>query len=111
MIEHPVQNYIEKCKIVRGISLSPMKHVAAALLATSGSVDAAINLLIERKQADATTIANRTANNNIVYSYVHNYRIGAMIILASQTDFVSRNQLFLDLAKDICMHIVSWPTV
>jgi elongation factor Ts len=32
-----------------------------------------------------------------------------MIVLACQTDFVARNELFLNLAKDICMHIVSTP--
>jgi elongation factor Ts len=72
-------------------------------------VDGAIELLIKRKAADGTDMANRKADNNIVYSYVHNHKVGAMIVLACQTDFVAKNNLFLQLAKDVCMHIASSP--
>ena len=101
--------HTEKVKQVRDITMSPMNKINEALKTTNDDVDAAIKLLIAQKQADTTDMANRIADNNIVYSYVHNNKIGAMIILSCQTDFVARNETFICLAKDICMHIVSSP--
>lgn len=106
-----MENYIEQCKVVRQLTLAPMNKIAAALLETKGDVDKAVELLVAQKQADANEMANRVTNAKIVYSYVHGNRIGAMIILACQTDFVAKNETFLNLAKDICMHIVSSPQV
>ena len=99
----------EKVKHVRGITFSPINKVNEALKRTNGDVELAIALLVAEKQADANEMANRAANTSIVYSYVHSNRIGAMIVLACQTDFSAKNDLFLNLAKDICMHIVSTP--
>lgn len=99
----------EKVKHIRDITMSPINKISAALTTTDGDVDKAIALLISQKQADATDMANRVANASIVYGYVHNNKVGAMIVLACQTDFVAKNDLFLTLAKDICMHIVSAP--
>lgn len=100
---------LEKIQKIRNITLSPITKVADALKRANDDVDGAIKILLEEKQADATDMANRIANASIVYSYVHDNKIGAMIVLASQTDFVSKNRLFLDLAKDICLQIVASP--
>lgn len=99
----------EKVKHIRGITFSPINKINEALQRSNGDVEAAIKILIDEKQADATEMANRVANTKIVYSYVHNNRVGAMIVLACQTDFVSKNEAFINLAKNICMHIVSTP--
>jgi elongation factor Ts len=100
---------VEKVKKVREITFSPVNKVNDALKRSNGDVDGAIGILVAEKQADANEMANRAANTKIVYSYVHNNRIGAMVVLACQTDFVAKNEAFLNLAKDICMHIVSAP--
>lgn len=100
---------IEKVKYVRGLTLSPINKVNEALAEAKGDVTAAVEILISNKQADANEMANRAANAKIVYSYVHNYRVGAMIVLACQTDFVAKTEAFLNLAKNICMHIVATP--
>lgn len=102
-------NTNEKITHIRQVTMSSFGKIAAALKQTNDDADAAIALLIKQRDADAGDIANRKADNNFVYSYVHNNKIGAMIILASQTDFVSKNELFIQLAKDVCMHIVSSP--
>ena len=99
----------EKVKHIREITMSPMNKISKALEKSNGDVDGAIKILIEEKQADTTDIANRATPSSIVYSYVHNNRIGAMIVLSCQTDFVAKNELFLQLAKDICIHVVSNP--
>ena len=101
--------HIEKVKHIREKTSSPMNKISDALNKSNGDVDAAIEILIKEKQADANDMANRVANSKIVYSYVHGNRVGAMIVLACQTDFVAKNEAFLNLAKDICMHIVSTP--
>jgi len=106
-----MENYIEQCKVVRRLTLAPMNKIAFAVMTSKGDVDAAIALLVKQKEVDANEMANRVANANIVYSYVHGNKVGAMIVLACQTDFVAKNEAFLQLAKDICMHIVSAPQV
>lgn len=102
-------NNIEKVKLIREKTFSPINKINAALVRTNGNVDTAIALLIAEKQVDANDMANRVASSSIVQSYVHNHRMGAMLVLACQTDFSAKNELFLNLAKDICMHIVSAP--
>jgi len=102
---------IEKVKYIREITLSPMNKINKALEQTNGDVDKAIEFLVAQKETSAEDMANRRADNSVVYSYVHNNKIGAMVVLASQTDFVAKNELFIQLAKDICMHIISAPQV
>ena len=102
-------NNIEKVKLIREKTFSPVNKINAALTKTNGDVDAAIQILVAEKQADANDMANRVASASIVHAYIHNHRVGAMIVLACQTDFSAKNDLFLNLAKDICMHIVSAP--
>jgi elongation factor Ts len=102
-------NNIEKVKLIREQTFSPINRINAALAKTDGDVEAAIKILVAEKQADANDMANRVASSAIVQSYVHNHRMGAMIVLACQTDFSAKNDMFLNLAKDICMHIVSTP--
>ena len=92
-------------------TFSPINRINVALTKANGNVDAAIAILVAEKQADANEMANRVAEAAIVHSYVHNHRVGAMIVIACQTDFAAKNESFLALAKDICMHIVSTPVV
>lgn len=99
----------EKVQAIRTRTMAPFGKINEALKNAEGDVERAVGLLIQAKQADATDMANRVANASIVYSYVHQNRIGAMIVLAAQTDFVTKGALFQELAKDICMHIVSNP--
>lgn len=99
----------EKVKHIRGITFSPINKINDALARSNGDVAAAVDLLVKEKQVDANDMANRVANTKIVYSYVHNNRVGAMLVLACQTDFVAKNEAFLALAKNLCMHIVSTP--
>ena len=102
-------NHIDKVKLIREKTLSPMNRINDALAKANGDVEAAIQILIAEKQVDANDMANRVTSSAIVQSYVHNHRVGAMLVLACQTDFSAKNDLFLNLAKDICMHIVSTP--
>jgi elongation factor Ts len=102
---------IEKVKFIREKTFSPVNRINAALAKSNGDVYAAIHVLVAEKQADANEMANRAADAAIVHSYVHNHRVGAILVLACQTDFSAKNDLFINLAKDLCMHIVSTPVV
>jgi elongation factor Ts len=99
----------EKVKLIREKTFSPINRINAALAKTNGDVDAAIQILVTEKQADANDMANRSAEAAIVHSYVHNHRVGAMLVMACQTDFSAKNDMFVNLANDICMHIVAAP--
>lgn len=107
-VEKTMSN-VEKVKHIRAITFSPINKINEALIRANGDEAKAVEILVAEKQADANEMANRVANTKIVYSYVHNNRVGAMIVLACQTDFVAKNDAFIALAKNICMHIVSTP--
>lgn len=101
---------IEKAKQIRQATLAPFNKINEALVAANGDVEKATELVMQQMtKTDVAAMAARQANATIVYSYVHNNRIGAMLTIACQTDFVAKNELFLNLAKEICMHIVSSP--
>lgn len=101
--------HIEKVKHIRATTMAPMNKINNALKEADDNVDVAIDILIKQKAADVDDMANRKADNTIVYSYVHSNKVGALVSLACQTDFVAKNEMFLQLAKDICMHVVSNP--
>jgi elongation factor Ts len=102
----------EKVKLLRDETLCPMNKINTALKETNWDLDKARALLLkEMSSVDIAEMEKRTANATIVYGYVHGNRIGALLSIACQTDFTAKNEVFLNLAKDICMHIVSAPQV
>ncbi len=76
-----------------------------ALEEAGGDMEKAIDIL-SRKSADvARKKADRELGAGSVAAYVHNNaQIGAMVLLSSETDFVSKNAEFIALAHDIAMH-------
>lgn len=98
--------------MLRDETLCPMNKINTALKETNWDLDKARALLLkEMSSVDIAEMEKRTANATIVYGYVHGNRIGALLSIACQTDFTAKNEVFLNLAKDICMHIVSAPQV
>jgi len=80
----------------------------AALAETNGDIDAAIEYLQKKQLASATKKAGRIAAEGIVGSYIHGGgRIGVLVEVNCETDFVARNEDFLGFAKDIAMHIAA----
>jgi elongation factor Ts len=77
-----------------------------ALEATGGDVDAAIEFLREKGQAKAASKAGREAREGQVASYIHpGGRLGVLIEVNSETDFVARNEDFQRLVRDIAMQV------
>ncbi len=77
-----------------------------ALEETGGDVDKAVALLRERGQADAAKKSGREAREGLVGSYIHTGgRIGVLIEVNCQTDFVARNERFQKLVRDLAMQV------
>jgi elongation factor Ts len=79
-----------------------------ALEASKGDFEKAKAILKEKGLASAAKRSDREAKEGVVESYIHSGgRIGALVELSSETDFVSRNPEFRDLAKAIAMQVAA----
>jgi elongation factor Ts len=71
-------------------------------------VERAKALLLERGAAQAAKKAERAADEGLVASYIHaGGKIGVLVEVNSETDFVARNPKFAELSRDIAMHIAA----
>lgn len=85
-----------------------MMECKKALIETGGDMDAAIKYLRERGIAQAALKADRETKEGIIASYIHaGSKIGVLLELNCETDFVARTEEFKALAKDICMQIAA----
>ncbi len=84
-----------------------MMECKKALAETNGDVEKAVDYLRKKGLASATKKEGRIAAEGVVYSYIHNGKIGVMVEVNCETDFVAKNQDFLDFAKDVSMHIAA----
>ena len=87
-----------------------------ALEETSGDLDAAVELLRERGQAAAAKKAGRDAREGVVSSYIHaGGRLGVLIEVNCETDFVARTDDFQKLVRDLAMQVAGlapeYPTI
>ena len=88
-----------------GVGLMDCKK---ALAEANGDMDEAIAYLRKKGMASAAKKADRAASEGTVQSYIHGGgRVGVMVELNCETDFVAKNADFQQLAKDICMHIAA----
>ena len=79
-----------------------------ALDETGGDFERAKALIKERGLAKVQKKSDRDAKEGVIESYVHSgNRIGALVELSSETDFVARNQEFKDLAREIAMQVAA----
>lgn len=99
---------LEKIKELRegtGISMMSCKK---ALEEANGDFDKAFDLLRKKGEAKASERSQRSTAQGVVMSYIHsNNKLGVLVQLGSETDFVARNEQFQALAKDIAMHIAA----
>ena len=79
-----------------------------ALTETDGDLDKATEWLREKGIAKAAKKADRIAAEGLVYSYIHmGGKIGVLVEINCETDFVSRSDSFVALCKDIALHIAA----
>lgn len=94
-------------KEIRELTGAGMMDCKKALTETDGNIDEAVKLLREKGLAKAAKKAGRLASEGIVSSYIHGGRIGVMVEINSETDFVAKNEEFQQFGKDIAMHIAA----
>jgi elongation factor Ts len=81
-----------------------------ALVKCDGDFDKAKTVLQEQGQAKAEKKAERAANEGLVGSYIHTGgKVGVLVEINCETDFVARNDKFKDLVRDVAMHIAAMP--
>jgi elongation factor Ts len=98
----------EEIKALREETSAPMMDCRKALLDAAGDVERAKALLLERGAAQAAKKAERKAEEGLVTSYIHaGGKIGVLLELNSETDFVARNPKFAELARDVAMHVAA----
>ena len=80
----------------------------AALVEASGNIEKAIEVLRKKGQAAAAKKAMREASEGLVTSYIHaGGKIGVLVELNCESDFVARTEAFQHLAHDIAMHVAA----
>ena len=85
-----------------------MMDCKKALQETEGDLEKAVDLLRSRGAAKAAKRGDRSANEGTVGGYIHhNGKVGVMVQLSCETDFVAKTDDFLGLARDLAMHIAS----
>jgi len=85
-----------------------MMDCKAALSETEGDLEKAVDALRKKGLAAAAKKAGRVAAEGLVWSYIHaGGKLGVLVEINCETDFVARTEPFQELAKDIAMHIAA----
>jgi len=89
-----------------------MMDCKKALEETSGDLDKAVELLRVRLGDKALKMGGREATEGTVQSYIHgNGKVGVLVEVDCNTDFVARNEDFIAFAREVAMHIAASPAV
>jgi elongation factor Ts len=95
-------------KELRAKTGAGMMDCKSALLEAKGEFEKAIEILRIKGIASASKKATRDAKEGAVYAYIHNEgRLGVLVEVNCETDFVARTEQFKTLVKDIAMHIAA----
>lgn len=95
-------------KDLRGKTGASIMECRNALAQSKGDLEKAIEYLRKRGKEKAAKKADRTTAEGVIASYIHsNRKIGAMIEVFCETDFVAKNAEFQELAHDLAMHIAA----
>ncbi len=99
---------IEKIKQLREETAAGMMDVKRALEESGGDLEGARRVLRERGQAIAAKKSSREAHEGVIEAYVHfNGRIGVLVEVNCETDFVARTPEFKDFARNVALHVAS----
>jgi len=95
-------------KALRDRTGAGMMDCKKALTETGGDVESAVTWLREKGIAGAAKLAGREATEGTVQSYIHaNGKVGVLVEVDCNTDFVARNEDFTAFARDIALHIAA----
>jgi elongation factor Ts len=95
-------------KALRDRTGAGMMACRDALVDASGDVEKAVEILRAKGEAQAAKRAGAETREGAVQSYIHaGNKIGAMVEVDCQTDFVARNEEFVEFARDLALHIAA----
>jgi len=94
-------------KELREITGTGFMETKKALEDAGGDKTKAIELLRQRGISIAKEKSTREVSQGLIESYIHNGKIGVLVEVNCETDFVAKNDEFKQMAKDICLHIAS----
>jgi elongation factor Ts len=97
-------NEVKRLKDLTGVGLTDAK---AALEDAKGDFDKALAAMRKKGLTKAEKRGEREARAGLVGNYNHDGRIGVLVEINCETDFVARNDIFKDLVKDLSMHIAA----
>lgn len=101
----PNINDIKKIRDITGISVDAIRQ---ALLRADGKIEDALDLLKKSGEAIAAKKSERETGEGLIFSYVHSTgKIGVLLKLFCETDFVARNDQFKNLGHELAMHIAA----
>jgi elongation factor Ts len=102
----------KEVKELRDKTGAGMMDCKGALVETEGDVDKAVELLRVRLGDKALKMGGREATEGTVQSYIHgNGKVGVLVEVDCNTDFVARNDDFIAFAREVALHIAASPTV
>lgn len=95
-------------KALREKTGAGMMDAKAALVEAGGDADRAVELLRVKGQASAAKRSDRGTSEGVVASYIHaNRKVGALVEVQCETDFVARNEDFAEFAYEVAMHVAA----
>lgn len=95
---------IKRLRELTGVGITDAKN---ALVESNGDFDKALEAMRKKGLTKAEKRGEREARAGIIGTYNHDNRIGVLVEVNCETDFVARNELFTELVKDISMHIAA----
>jgi len=95
---------IKRLRELTGVGMTDAKK---ALDETGGDFDAALAAMRKKGLTKAEKSAEREARAGVIGSYLHDARIGVLVEVNCETDFVARNEVFAAFVKDIAMHVAA----
>ncbi|MFA5388814.1 MAG: translation elongation factor Ts [Candidatus Omnitrophota bacterium] len=95
-------------KKLREKTNAPMMDCKKALEESNGDLEIAVDILRKKGQIVALKKAGRSAKEGVIGSYIHsNSKIGVLLEVNCETDFVARNEDFRQFVKDVSMHVAA----
>src|SRR6185312_4992541 len=95
---------VKRLKDLTGVGLTDAKK---ALEEANGDFDKALEAMRKKGLTKAEKRGEREARQGVVGTYNHDGRIGVLVEVNCETDFVARNEIFTALVKDVAMHVAA----
>lgn len=95
---------IKRLKDLTGVGLTDAKK---ALDEAKGDFDKALEAMRKKGMTKAEKRGEREARQGLIGTYNHDGRIGVIVEINCETDFVARNEIFVNLVKDVAMHVAA----